>query len=162
MGYRAHVHTKHDIEYGHCHFNWQSGLIHDWLIENGVDILGDDNTDFVKVIYDAKSWMRQGIRDWAKTVMERRHPAHLYPGPEGYYEFPGGGFSETGDASGTLTGWKPIYTDDRVTDVEFIGTTFRGGNRYIKRLDYLDTDTLMRIYGACKGGMYYAGWNDWI
>lgn len=122
----------------------------------------DSNTDFVKLVYDAKSWMRQGIRDWAKRVMERRHAADLYPGLEGYYEFPAGGFPETGDASGRLTGWKPVYTDDRVTDVEFIGTTFRGGNRYIKRLDYLDTDTLVKIYGAAKGGMYYAGWNDWI
>lgn len=45
MGYRAHVQTKHVIEYGGCHFNWQSGEIKDWLEENSVDVLGDcDNT----------------------------------------------------------------------------------------------------------------------
>lgn len=118
-------------------------------------------TDIIKKIYEFKSQMRQGIRDWAKRVMERR-PGHLYPGPEGYYEFPGGGFSETGDASGRLTGWKPVYTDDRITDVEFVGVTFRGDNRYIKSLDYLDTDTLCRIYGAAKGGIYYCSYGMWI
>ena len=120
-----------------------------------------DNNDLVKIVKDAASGMRQGIRDWAKRVMERRRSAHLYPGPDGYYEFPGGGFSESGDASGKLTGWKPIYTGDRVTDVEFIGVTHKG-SLYVKTLDYLDTDTIMCIYGTCKGGMYYCGWNDWI
>lgn len=38
MGYRAHVQTKHVIEYGGCHFNWQSEEIHDWLVDNGMDI----------------------------------------------------------------------------------------------------------------------------
>ena len=40
MGYRAHVHTKHVIKYGKCHFNWQSEAVHDWLNECGVDIYG--------------------------------------------------------------------------------------------------------------------------
>lgn len=46
MGYRAHVQTKHEIEYGKCHFNWESGEIHDWLTENGVDICGDEYNDY--------------------------------------------------------------------------------------------------------------------
>lgn len=41
MGMRAHVHTKHVIEYGGCHFNWASDIIHDWLIDNGVCGFGD-------------------------------------------------------------------------------------------------------------------------
>lgn len=45
MGYRAHVQTKHVIEYGGCHFNWQSEAIHDWLVENLVDICGSDECD---------------------------------------------------------------------------------------------------------------------
>ena len=45
MGYRAHVQTKHVIEYGGCHFNGQSGEIHDWLVENLVDICGNDEYD---------------------------------------------------------------------------------------------------------------------
>lgn len=46
MGYRAHVQTKHEIEYGNCHFNHQSGQIKDWLIENSVDVMGDSDNDY--------------------------------------------------------------------------------------------------------------------
>ena len=41
MGCRAHVHTKHEIVYGSCHFNWASDRIKDWLVENGVYIFGN-------------------------------------------------------------------------------------------------------------------------
>lgn len=37
MGCRAHVQTKHEIEYGDCHFNWAAGDITEWLNDNGVD-----------------------------------------------------------------------------------------------------------------------------
>ena len=46
MGYRAYVQTKHEIEYGNCHFNYQSGQIKDWLIENSVDVMGDSDNDY--------------------------------------------------------------------------------------------------------------------
>jgi hypothetical protein len=46
MGYRAHVQTKHEIEYGNCHFNWQSEQINDWLLENSVDVMGDSDNDY--------------------------------------------------------------------------------------------------------------------
>ena len=42
MGNRAHVHTKHEIEYGNCHFNCKQELIYDWLCANGVSICGED------------------------------------------------------------------------------------------------------------------------
>ena len=42
MGYRAHVQTKHEIEYGSCHFNCKQELIYDWLCANGVNICGED------------------------------------------------------------------------------------------------------------------------
>ena len=38
MGYRAHVQTKHEIEYGNQYFNWAADRIELWLNENGVDI----------------------------------------------------------------------------------------------------------------------------
>jgi len=46
MGYRAHVQTKHVIEYGNCHFNRQSGEIKDWLVDNFVDVLGDGDNEY--------------------------------------------------------------------------------------------------------------------
>lgn len=46
MGYRAHVQTKHVIKYGGCHFNWQSDVIKDWLVENFVDVCGDYYNEF--------------------------------------------------------------------------------------------------------------------
>ena len=46
MGYRAHVQTKHVIEYGGCYFNWKSGTIRDWLVESGVAIYGDPDNDY--------------------------------------------------------------------------------------------------------------------
>jgi hypothetical protein len=46
MGYRAHVQTKHVIEYGGCHFNSHSNEIKDWLVENLVDVCGDSDNDY--------------------------------------------------------------------------------------------------------------------
>lgn len=43
MGYRAHVQSKHIVEYGgRCHFNCKQEQIYDWLCANGVHIYGDD------------------------------------------------------------------------------------------------------------------------
>lgn len=46
MGYCAHVHTKHEIEYGGTYFGWQSAAIKDWLVDNNVDVLGDSDNDY--------------------------------------------------------------------------------------------------------------------
>ena len=42
MGIRAHVHTKHEIEYGGCHFNWRREEVYDWLCNLGVYVYGDE------------------------------------------------------------------------------------------------------------------------
>ena len=40
MGYRAHIQTKHIVEYGSSEMlNWQSGNLHDWLTAHGVDVI---------------------------------------------------------------------------------------------------------------------------
>ena len=42
MGVRAHIETKHEIEYGdRVYFNWKQPEIYDWLVGNGVDIVTD-------------------------------------------------------------------------------------------------------------------------
>ena len=41
MGLRAHVQTKHEIEYGRCHFNWCQEEIYGWLVDNGVSVYTD-------------------------------------------------------------------------------------------------------------------------
>lgn len=43
MSYSGHVQTKHEIEYGGSHFNWESDLLRDWLADNGVQVCGCDN-----------------------------------------------------------------------------------------------------------------------
>lgn len=47
MGIRAHIQTKHEIEYGnHSYFNWCKPDIYDWLYENGVDVYcGEEGAD---------------------------------------------------------------------------------------------------------------------
>ena len=40
MGYRAHIHTKHIIEYGGSHFNRDEIEVCEWLRANGVDVIG--------------------------------------------------------------------------------------------------------------------------
>lgn len=43
MGYRPYVHVKHEVKYADTptpNFNWKNLLVHDFLTENGVDILG--------------------------------------------------------------------------------------------------------------------------
>lgn len=47
MGFRAHIQTKHEIEYGDSsYFNWCKPVIYDWLYENGVDVYaGEDGAD---------------------------------------------------------------------------------------------------------------------
>ena len=47
MGIRAHVHTKHEIEYGGCHFNWRNEEVFCWLTRNGVTVapIGCESSD---------------------------------------------------------------------------------------------------------------------
>ena len=42
MGLRAYVHTKHDIQYGECHFSWRREEVYDWLIDHGVNVYGGE------------------------------------------------------------------------------------------------------------------------
>lgn len=46
MGFRAHVQTKHEIEYGGTYFNWKEDLIGSWLRENGVEIDDEDSYEW--------------------------------------------------------------------------------------------------------------------
>ena len=48
MGIRAHVETKHEIEYGdRAYFNWKQSEIYDWLEENGVDVFTSGQDEYV-------------------------------------------------------------------------------------------------------------------
>lgn len=38
MGMRAHVQTKHVIEYGGSYFNWMQEAVYHWLCENDVQV----------------------------------------------------------------------------------------------------------------------------
>ena len=51
MGNRAHVHTKHEIEYGEGQLNWCRDLIGDWLRKNGVSVYETSNDGV-----DATEW----------------------------------------------------------------------------------------------------------
>ena len=42
MGYRAHVQTRHEIEYGNCHFNFNDDIVVKWLRDNGVYVCGGE------------------------------------------------------------------------------------------------------------------------
>lgn len=47
MGFRAHIHTKHVIEYSDSsYFNWNKSRIYDWLVDNGVDIWPGPDADY--------------------------------------------------------------------------------------------------------------------
>ena len=47
MGLRAHVHTKHEIEYGEHYFNWRNEEVFCWLTRNGVTVVpvGHESSD---------------------------------------------------------------------------------------------------------------------
>ena len=47
MGFRAHIHTKHVIEYSdNSYFNWNKSRIFEWLVDNGVDIWSGPEGDY--------------------------------------------------------------------------------------------------------------------
>lgn len=114
-------------------------------------------TDIIKKIYEFKSQMRSFLREWAVKVSETSGLSDRM-NSDGYYEFPNGGFPESGN--GRIVGWKPRLVNGICTDVDLLGV-MRDGAKYPKSIDYLDTDTLCSIYGAAKGGIYYS-YGKWI
>lgn len=52
MGCRAHVQTKHEIEYGNCHFNWAADDVGEWLNDNGVDFTSLATEDWMTDMWE--------------------------------------------------------------------------------------------------------------
>lgn len=99
MGYRAHVQTKHIIEYGNCHFNWQQEEVYDWLTENGVYIYGDDDltcysheweiekSDLEKIPETAYATLNEGTDDEITADELREFVKDMLDAPTGQYVY---------------------------------------------------------------------------
>lgn len=99
MGYRAHVQSKHIVEYGgRCHFNCKQEQIYDWLCANGVSIYGDDtyckgdeweiDKDELRAIPDAAYKSIYVGRDYEISADELRDfVSELLAAPTGVYAY---------------------------------------------------------------------------
>lgn len=121
-----------------------------------------EGKNYPKLIADYCSEMRSALREWAKNIMERHfsavsgRPAPVNGNFGEFYDIPG--HPVINDFADELVGWRPRYVGGQILGLDLaFKSRIRGEEHdYVKSIEYLTTDELLKLHGMATAGMYYS------
>ena len=127
-----------------------------------------ENKNYSKLISDYCSEMRSQLREWAKNLLDRHFTAvsGRYAPVDGnlgeFYDIPG--HPVVNDHGDEMAGWRPRFTEGRLLGLDLVFKNRIHGeeNDYVKSIEYLSTDELLKFYGMATAGMYYTSYGEWV